>query len=201
MNALSAYKKLHRLAPTFSTRDASMILNVSAKYASVILTRLAKNQMIVHLGRGLWAYSDNIDPLLLPTLFAHPWSCYVSLYSALYFHGMITQIPTAVYAITIGKTKRYKTPFGLVSLHHMNADLFDGYKAYGPQAIYMATPEKALFDTLYLAPAKSLLFASLTEIELPKHFNKAQFKQWAAGIQNKSRRAHVLSFLPRYQTG
>lgn len=52
----------------------------------------------------------------------------------------------------------------------------------------MATPEKALFDSLYLAPAKSGLFAALTEIELPKNFNSSLFKRWVKRIKNKSRR-------------
>lgn len=187
MNLLTAYKKLKILAPTFLTTEAASILEVSRNHAAIILFRLANQNTIVHLARGKWAYSDSIDPLLLPNILAHPMMAYVSLYSALYYHGMIDQIPHKLFAITNGKTKVFKTPLSEVSLHSINPVLFTGYEIYGKNSVLMAIPEKALFDTLYLMPAKSNLFKRLTEVELPENFQFKLIDKWLKQVKNKNR--------------
>lgn len=200
MKLLSAYKLLASLAPAFTTHDASAVLQANAKHTSTMLSRLAKEGMITRLAQGRWAYAHDLDPLLLPSLLSYPMLSYVSLYTALYFHGMIEQIPETLYAISLCKTKQFSTPLGHVSLHHIASPLFTGYKAYGKNQVLMANPEKALFDTLYLAPAKSLRFTTLTELELPEGFNVSTFQAWLPLIKHLGRRslveAKLKSFLP-----
>lgn len=188
MNLLTAYQKLKVLEPAFLTKEAATVLNISANNAAKILSRLAEQKVIIRVARGRWAYSPSIDPLLLPSILAYPMMAYVSLYSALYYHGMIEQIPNTVFAITNGKTKIFQTPLGKISLHSINPILFTGYEVYGKNLLLMATPEKALFDTLYLMPAKSNLFKRLTEIEFPEHFKFSLFEKWLKSVKNKSRR-------------
>lgn len=197
MNLLAAYQKLKVLAPTFLSKEAAGILNLSTSHTAVILSRLAKMQTIVHLSRGRWAYSDTTDPLLLPNILTHPMLSYISLYSALYYHGMIDQIPHTVFAISNGKTKVFNTPLAKVSIHAINPTLFTGYDTYGKNSLLMATPEKALFDTLYLAPAKSGFFKRLTEIELPGKFNTTLLEPWLCQIKNKSRWRNIENFLEK----
>ena len=191
MNLLAAYQQLKTLAPLFFTKDAAMVLNVDAHYASLILSRLAKQHTIVSLTRGRWAYSDAVDPLLLPSFLAYPMKSYVSLYSALYYRGIIDQIPSTVFAITNGKTKCFHTPLSTVSLHSIHATLFSDYDVIGNNGLLMATAEKALFDTLYLMPAKSNIFKRLTELDLPNNFAFSHFKKWIKKIDNKSRRMMI----------
>lgn len=195
MNALTAYQQLKRLSPTFLTQEAASILNVTPNHAAVILMRLAKQNAIIHLARGKWAYADTVDPLLLPNILAQPMMAYVSLYSALYYHGIIEQIPDTTFAITNGSTKLFDTPLGRISLHSINPVLFTGYELYGKSSLLMATPEKALFDTFYLMPAKSNLFKRLTEIELPDGFQFDLFDEWLKHVKNKSRRTSIESRL------
>lgn len=191
MNLLTAYQKLKVLAPTFLTNEAAAVLQVSANHTAIILSRLAKQNTVVHLARGRWAYSDTVDPLLLPNILVNPMMAYVSLYSALYYHGMIEQIPPTVFAISNGKTKVFTTPLATVSIHSINPVLFTGYDIYGKDSVLMATPEKALFDTLYLLPAKSNLFKRLTEVELPEAFRFELFAAWLIKVRNKSRRESI----------
>ncbi len=187
MNLLTAYQKLKILAPLFLTKEAGSVLNISANHAAVLLSRLAKQNILVRLARGRWAYSDSVDPFLLPSILVYPMMAYVSLYSALYYHGMIEQISPTVFAISNGKTKIFETPLGKVSIHNINPNLFTGYEVYGKNSILMATPEKALFDTLYLMPAKSNLFKRLTEVELPKDFRFKLVDQWLGQVKNQAR--------------
>lgn len=195
MNLIHAYQKLKQLEPTFFTKDTTAVLNVSNKNAAIILSRLAKKNTIVHLARGRWAYSDTVDPLILPSILAFPMKAYVSLYSALYYRGMIDQIPDTVFAITNGKTNIFETPIAKISLHSINSFLFTGYEMIGKSCIFMATAEKALFDTLYLMPAKSNLFKKLTELEIPDNFNFALLQKWIKRVKNKSRRIMIEKML------
>jgi hypothetical protein len=66
-------------------------------------------------------------------------------------------------------SRRVRTPLGTISLHRLPAELFIGYEIE-PDGSKIATAEKALFDTLYLAPARSRLFARLPELEIPRQF-------------------------------
>lgn len=191
MNILAAHQKLKVLAPTFHTTEAATVLGISANYAAVLLARLAAQNTIIHLARGKWAYSNTVDPLLLPTVLVHPMMAYISLYSALYYHGMIDQIPSTVFAISNGKTKIFETPLATISIHHISPVLFTGYELYGKHALLMAVPEKALFDTLYLTPAKSNLFKRLVEIEIPENFQLSLFEKWLMHVKNKNRRLLV----------
>jgi hypothetical protein len=77
-----------------------------------------------------------------------------------------------------------------VSLHRMPPVLFGGYHTTDEGA-KVATPEKALFDLIYLSPTRSRLFVSLPELELPKSFRWAEVNGWAKKIAGKSRRTFV----------
>jgi len=156
--------------PVLQTRDVSACLNIPHAQASKILERLVKAGRFVRLMRGKWATTTQIDPLILPEYLTAPFPSYVSLQSALFFHGMISQIPHTIYAVSLARTRQYSTKFGTISIHHLQPDFFFGFEIIGQ--VKMATPEKALIDVLYLTPAKSKLFKSLPEIEFPASFNR-----------------------------
>jgi predicted transcriptional regulator of viral defense system len=156
--------------PVFTTGDAATQLGVPVGNASVVLARLATSSQVLRLRRGVWAIKDRIDPLALPEYLTAPFPAYVSLHSALYLHGMISQVPVVTYAVSLARTRRYYTPLGTVSIHHLQPSFFFGFEAAGRAGGRLATPEKALVDFLYLAPARSKLFRALPELERPKGF-------------------------------
>jgi predicted transcriptional regulator of viral defense system len=157
--------------PVFTTSDTARQLRVPNGNASVMLARLAASSQVIRLRRGVWAIKDRVDPLALPEYLTAPFPAYVSLHSALYLHGMISQIPAVTYAVSLARTRRYDTPLGAVSIHHVQPSFFFGFEAAGGAGSRLATPEKALVDFLYLAPARSKLFRALPEIELPRKFS------------------------------
>lgn len=61
----------------------------------------------------------------------------------------------------------------------------------------LARREKALVDFLYLAPARSGLFAALPEIEIPRGFSLPKARQMASRIQSPQRRIYVLDRLKK----
>jgi predicted transcriptional regulator of viral defense system len=172
MRLIDIYARLKELEiAVFRTHDLMAYLHVSKVNASTILARLENAGQLIRIKRGLWVFPEKIDPVALTEYLTDPFPCYVSLQSALYFHGMISQIPEAVYAISPARARIYRTKLGAFSIHHVDPSFFFGFEAMYPSGLKMATPEKALLDFLYLSPAKSNLFQSLPELEFPKTFS------------------------------
>lgn len=170
MRLIDAEQQLLQLKrPVIQTRDASACLNISTPQANQILTKLSEAGRFIKLMRGRWATTPQIDPLILPEYLTLPFPSYISFQTALFYHGLISQIPHTIYAASLARTKKYSTPLGLISIHHIQPDFFFGFEM--KNEIKIATQEKALIDTFYLTAARSRLFSTLPEIELPNSFN------------------------------
>lgn len=192
MRLIDAYQKIIALdVPVFQTRDIAAYLNIDISHASKILERLEASSQIIRLVRGRWGLKDRIDILQLPQLLTSPYPSYISLQTALYYQGMISQIPTVIYAISLGRTQRFNTPLGTISTHYVQPDFFCGYKTDDNTQIKMATPEKAVIDILYLSPSKTRLFCRLPEFEFPEHFNRDLAKEYIHMIPSVRRRKLV----------
>ena len=177
--------------PVLRTADAMACLNLDKAHASKMLARLTDSSHIVRIKRGLWGFPEKLEPMTLAEYLTAPFPSYISLQSALYYHGMISQIPVITYSISPARTRTFKTPLGNYSIHHVHNSFFFGYKPVGDHGIKLATPEKALLDFLYLGPAKSKLFVSLPELELPKGFSIKTAEQIIQRIESRSRRALI----------
>lgn len=171
MKLIDAYTKLQQLQlPVLQTSDVAAYFNITINHANKLLSRMAKAKLMIHIRQGVWIF-PNTEPLILPGLLTAPFPAYVSLQTALYYHGMISQIPSIIYAVSLARTYQYKTPIATVSIHHVQPTFFFGYTQTNHNGLLkIATPEKALLDIFYLSQAKSRLFHSLPEIELPKNF-------------------------------
>lgn len=192
MRLVDALGRLQRLdQPVVETADAAILLGVGKAHASKILARLAGAGQFIPLRRGVWAFPGRFDPMGIPERLTAPQPAYVSLQSALYHHGMISQIPSSIYAVSLARTRCYATPLGVVSVHHVSPDFFFGFETLGERGIRMAGPEKALLDVFYLAPARSRLFRSLPEVERPAGFDVKEARRMIARIPFPSRRNMV----------
>src|SRR3990167_575873 len=171
MKLIEAYSKLRRLnLPLLQTKDVAVYLDISINYANKLLSRIAETKQLIHIKHGTWVFPD-IEPLILPCLLTSPFPTYISLQTALYYHGMISQIPTTIYAVSLARTSFYKTPLADESIHHLQPSFFFGYdEINNNELLKIATPEKALIDMFYLSQTKTRLFRSLPEVELPKQF-------------------------------
>jgi predicted transcriptional regulator of viral defense system len=192
MNQIEALQRLRTLAaPVVETRDVAALLQVSISNATTILRRLAQKGMITHLSRGRWLANEKIDRLALPELISAPYPAYVSLQSALFHHGLIEQIPSVLYAVTLARPRRLKSPLGTISFHRMPPELFKGFELASRSDAKVATPEKALFDMLYLAPGRSRVFSNLPELTIPRRFQWERLKEYTKQVKSSSRRAYI----------
>ncbi len=189
MKLIDAYRRLKEMAvPVFRTADVMACLNIGKGHASKLLSRLEEAHHIVRIKRGLWVFPENLDPLTLPEYLTAPFPSYISLQTALYYHGMISQIPVVTYSVSPARTRVYKTPLGTFSIHHIEPSLFFGFEPAGRTGIRIAIPEKALFDFLYMGQAKSRLFRYLPELELPQKFSVRRFQHMINRISSPGRR-------------
>ncbi len=189
LEALSTIVSMNE--PVFATSDAAARLRVPNGHASVMLARLAAAGQVIRLRRGVWALPNRVDPLAVPEYLTAPFPAYVSLQSALYLHGMISQIPAVTYAVSLARTRRFTTPLGTVSVHHVQPAFFFGFEDAGRAGGRLATPEKALIDFLYLAPARSRLFRALPELEWPRRFSVRTARSIVNRIEPVRRRTLV----------
>jgi predicted transcriptional regulator of viral defense system len=191
MNQIEALRRFQKLGtPMLETSDAAALLGVTSANAHMILRRLAAQGLATHLSRGKWLVGQGVSRFALPELLSAPYPSYVSMQSALFHRGLIEQVPAVVYAATLGRPRRVTTPLGVISFHRLPPELFSGFEVADDGA-KIATAEKALFDVLYLAPARSRLFARLPELEVPRRFRWSELHALAKLVSSPRRRTHV----------
>jgi predicted transcriptional regulator of viral defense system len=80
---------------------------------------------------------------------------YVSCQSALAHYGMIPEHVPVITSVTAARPTRWETPLGVYEFRHIRADRLRGYRLTdlgAEQRAFVATPEKALLDLIYLQP-------------------------------------------------
>jgi len=155
--------------PIFTTREIAAIRNGTLSATSQVLSRMSRQGLLVKAARGLWCNQN--DPRfsrfgLVPYL-AGNHRAYISLLSALSIHGLIDQIPQIIYVVCTGPTRLIRTAVGTFSFHQIQPDLFGGFDWDSPnRAFLLATPEKAIMDSLYLSTRKGNRFQHLPVIDM-----------------------------------
>ncbi len=145
------------------------------------MRRLAADGLVSSVRKGLWSLRESPDSMQLLDYVAAPYPAYVSLQSALFVHGLVEQVPSMTFAVTLGRSARLKTSIGTFSLHHVEPRSFDGYDLL-PSGVKLATPEKALVDLFNLSATRTRFFASLPEVEFPRSFRRSVARAWVERI-------------------
>lgn len=200
MKLITALKQIQAISlPIFSTSDVAITLKISNSYGNKILERLSEEKFICHLKRNLWCLPDKIDPLMLPDYLTAPLPSYISLQTALYYHGLISQIPEVIYAVSLARTRKFVTPVAIYSIHHIQPALYQGFEIVGPKRIHLAKMEKALFDFFYFKSSKTQLFSALPELEIPPEFNWAEFQRYVDQVPSSNKKTTILSILESHR--
>ncbi len=152
MNYIEFQKKMHAF-PVFSTGE---IEKQFPRFNPRRLVEWQKKGYITRLRNRFYCFTDNtIDEYFLyfaANKFYKP--SYVSLESALEYHGFIPEGVFSVTACTTLKNQRFKTPLATFVYSHLKKELFFGYTlvSWKDYRIAIAEPEKTLLDYLYLHP-------------------------------------------------
>ncbi|MBW2614556.1 MAG: hypothetical protein JRD02_00050 [Deltaproteobacteria bacterium] len=122
------------------------------------LPRWVKSGKLIQLRRRLYVLSKQYQktsphPFLIANQIKR--ASYVSLQSALEYHGLIPEYVPIVTSISTGRPEKVDTPLGSFIFKHIKKELFSNYQLVDlgeEQSAFIATPEKALLDLLYLTP-------------------------------------------------
>jgi hypothetical protein len=71
------------------------------------------------------------------------------------YYGLIPEYVAVTTSVTAARPARWDTALGVYEFRHIKPDLFFGYqliKLTGGQKAFVAAPEKALLDLIYLQP-------------------------------------------------
>ena len=173
------------------TADVMALLDVNKDHASHILSRLAGSGHFLRLKRGVWLVSETRDPLPLADYLTAPFPSYISLQTALYYHGLVSQMPSVIYCVSPARSRVYTTPIGTFSVHRISERFFCGYQQTSDGGTKMASPEKALLDFLYLSSTKTRLFVALPELGLSAGFSFRKARRLLLRIPSQQRRTMV----------
>lgn len=159
---LKAIKKSGRAA--FRTREYAALLG-KPKYARLVLHRLKNRKELIPIKNGWWAFPDSM-PEAVASEMSKP--CYISFHSALYLHGLTTQIPRKIQIAVTKKTKKYSISGIEAKEYKLKREQFN--TLYRKDGILLATPEKAFADSLNYPRAcpDIILIESLEQIDLGK---------------------------------
>ncbi len=118
-------------------------------------------------------------------LFSKP---YVSLHSALSWYGMIPEFVPVVTSITTGRPQTIETPLGRHEFRHISKKYFWGYQQIefkSGQIAFIAHPEKALLDFIYLTPGSNEIeFIEELRLQNFVQINRAVLREFVEKFQS-----------------
>lgn len=184
--------------PIFTTREIALLRRSSLESTIGSLRRLERQGVIKSATRGIWCIpaDPQFSPFGLVPFLSGKHQAYISFLSALHLHGLISQIPQIIYAATTGHTRTVRTRVGTFSFHRIHPRFFGGFDWYGDRKEFLiASPEKALVDTIYLSSRKGRKFRHFPEIEFPRRFSMKRTHEWANAIPYQRIRRYVIGKL------
>lgn len=172
------------------------------------LSRWVREGKIYPLRRGLYALAPPYQKVR-----PHPFAVanrmvrgsYVSCQSALAYFGLIPESVPVTVSVTLRRPARWETALGVFEFHRIQPALWHGYRRLdlGGQWAFIATPEKALLDLIYLHPGADSS-AYLQELRLQNvdrlNLDELQRLAEASGMPKLKRAVRRLAELVRSES-
>lgn len=130
----------------------------SPQQAQRQLTDWTRAGKLLQLRRGIYAFPPPYmgeQPLqyVIANRLVHP--SYISLQSALSYYGLIPEHVASVTSVTTGRPVTLRNDFGRYMYRHIKKEFYFGFRNWQlsqTQSAFIATPEKAILDLIYLTP-------------------------------------------------
>ena len=166
----------------------------------VQISRWQKTGKLIQLKRGVYLLSESyrktdISEYYIASVLKKP--SYLSLEKALEYHGMIPEAVRVFTSVTTKSPTSFTSKLGTFDYRHIKNSLFWGYDSMelNKQTVFIASPEKALLDFLYLKKVKvSLGYVEELRLQNLEKFNPDRFMQYARRFkrQNILRAAEIV---------
>jgi predicted transcriptional regulator of viral defense system len=138
--------------------------DVSRRELSIQLSRWVRSGRLIQLRRGVYAIARpyrQVEPHPFLVANALRKNSYVSLQSALAFHGLIPEHVPACTSVTTGRSEKLETPMGTYIYKRAKPDYLFGFRQMevaSNQFAFVADPEKALLDLVYVTKGAQATF-------------------------------------------
>lgn len=190
MTPAGEYGQLLRLdRRVITTGEAAAVWRTSGRTAGRRLEAMEDGGLVRRLRRGLWALDPELPPFALAPFLTAPFPAYISFWSAFAHHQMIEQIPRQISVASLDRARKIATTLGDYEVHHLAPELFGGFHGTEDSG-YLATPEKALFDAVYVRAASGTR-AFFPELFLPAGFKERELEKWTERIESARLRTLV----------
>jgi predicted transcriptional regulator of viral defense system len=142
-----------RAKPWFTTADAALALGIRRASARVAVSRWCRRGLLHRLKHDFYVYapdwpSRSIEDRFRIAAFLRVPS-YVSLQTALGYHGVSTQVQRdVVECVCLRRPSRHRAGGAEFRFHKTRPALFGGFTR--EDGFFVATPEKALVDAVHL---------------------------------------------------
>ena len=159
------------------------------------LSRWIKKGLLIRLRQGYFTFPEYKGKPDYPWYFANRMyrPSYISLHSALSFHGIIPESVIQITSVTSLKTAYFVNLFGEYSYKTIKKELMYGYDLKtmsDGRTLQIADPEKALSDLLYLYPEYSttqdMLDLRLDEEYLQNDLKKNLLQEYISQFKSKT---------------
>lgn len=180
-------KRLKLLPNLFRKQDAEKV----APHTAIFLSRALKDGLIHHISRGNYINSflygfpavEDVASFLKPP-------AYITCEWALNIHGISLQAPVVCTVVTlstsVGKNRNIQYPGITIEFSKISDRLFFGFIKH--DNYYLATPEKAILDTLYYRR----MIPAFDELDLDDVDYETLVKMAAKFPSTVSRAVHLL---------
>ena len=159
------------------------------------LSRWIRKGLLIRLRQGYFTFPEYKGKPDYPWYFANRMyrPSYISLHSALSFHGIIPESVIQITSVTSLKTAYFVNLFGEFSYKTIKKELMYGYDLKtmsDGRTLQIADPEKALSDMLYLYPEYSttqdMLDLRLDEEYLQNDLKKNLLQEYISQFKSKT---------------
>ncbi|MCK4816521.1 hypothetical protein KA005_12200 [bacterium] len=189
------FKEKVKKMPLFSS-DVAEILSVSPKTLRNQLARWKKQGLLVDLKRGLYALcnSERQTTLSREVVASNIYQpSYLSLETALSAYRLIPEKVKAVTSVTTKKTRIFHNNEGVFIYHNLKTSLYFGFVLEKDESgfpYFIAEPEKALLDYLYLNlgkidPLDQKFFNESLRLQNRSVINKRKLVKYAKRFKTK----------------
>lgn len=171
------------------------------------LSRWIKKGLLIRLRQGYFTFPEYKGKPDYAWYFANRMyrPSYISLHTALSFHGIIPESVIQITSVTSLKTAYFENPFGEYSYKTLKKELMFGYLLKpipDGRALQIADPEKALSDLLYLYPeyrtTQDMLDLRLDEEFLQNDLKKDFLHDYTSRFKSKSLEKRINRLLIAY---
>ena len=173
--------------PYYTVADFEKVLNLNRDSLYVLFNRLVKKGVLIRLKRGI--YKPEFESLELEKIANELYyPSYLSFESALSRFGILNQIPYTLTFATNRISKKLNLASREIEYRQLRYDLFFGY--FLKDGIYIAEPEKAILDQLYII-SKGRILKDTSEWSLV-NLDKLKFlkyvKKFPNAVQNMAKK-------------